>query len=508
MNTPEAWQVLVNAALLGTGRQPFQSPSVEGSVAPLFNQLEPLAPERRLLSMAAILTAYHQAGYVPPHSEQRESSPDPCPPDPQPRCNRQAEAYFKQLQGELRPLMREWLDHLAQQQQRVPESCLPELLTVGSRYAELRPHIQAVMGERGRWLAAQNPDWQTMVNAVPQFSQTLWDTGERSLRLQALAQLRAQDPTQARELLAQSWQQEPAVERRTFLPVLAEHLSLEDEPFLEAALDDRTQGVRHKAVTLLVRLPLSRLSQRMQERLVELVKVSATDPITVDIRLPSEVSPAMVRDGISQDPPRQMGEKAWILQQLVASAPLALWTEAFPLTIAAWLKQAQTSEVGELLLKGWTLATIDQQDPAWAEALFCSFKVDAQGWGQLVQIIPPERMAVICETFPTQQLSNIKGQMWQLLPAPWPAAVGDLALRWIQAKLQQEKQAHWEMPMLLDAIALQFPWDRIPTALKLKVDHVDDNWQTLLQTRFFDVLRFRQSMAAAIHHSDSQETPR
>ena len=51
-----------------------------------------------------------------------------------------------------------------------------------------------------------------------------------------------------------------------FLSVLADGLSLADEPLLEAALDDRAAEVRSWAAYLLARLPGSALGQRMAER--------------------------------------------------------------------------------------------------------------------------------------------------------------------------------------------------------------------------------------------------
>ena len=41
---------------------------------------------------------------------------------------------------------------------------------------------------------------------------------------------------------------------------------MDDEPFLESALDDRSREVRQQAADLLTRLPDSRLALRMAER--------------------------------------------------------------------------------------------------------------------------------------------------------------------------------------------------------------------------------------------------
>ena len=127
---------------------------------------------------------------------------------------------------------------------------------------------RTILGVRGRWLAAKNPKWRKYagVNEAAEPDGALGDrriaraTGARS------GALRETDPGRARELVASTFAADPADQRAKFVGELARGLSMEDEPFLEAALDDRSKEVRRQAAELLRCLPESRLCLRMIER--------------------------------------------------------------------------------------------------------------------------------------------------------------------------------------------------------------------------------------------------
>ena len=82
-----------------------------------------------------------------------------------------------------------------------------------------------------------------------------------------LEAVRNADPARGRGLLARQLGERTGRRAGDLLAGLAAGLSDDDEPFLEAALDDRSAGVRQVAVDLLGRLPSSRRAARMAERL-------------------------------------------------------------------------------------------------------------------------------------------------------------------------------------------------------------------------------------------------
>ncbi len=77
----------------------------------------------------------------------------------------EAQAYadrrlLQMLSGEYPQLLPEWLQAVAVAQRRVPEEALPDLLDFGQARRELHEAISGVLGQRGRWLARLNPDWE------------------------------------------------------------------------------------------------------------------------------------------------------------------------------------------------------------------------------------------------------------------------------------------------------------------------------------------------------------
>src|SRR5262249_42032067 len=156
--------------------------------------------------------------------------------------------------------------------------------------------ILPVLGARGRWLAAQNPNWN--YTAVD-FDEALWGTGVRDQRLALLANLRRRDAARARDLLTATWEQESPKDRAHFLAALENGLSLEDEAFLESCLDDRRKEVRRAAADLLGRLPESALCQRMLERGRPLLtfKLNRLKRKVIEVTLPESCDKTMQRDG-------------------------------------------------------------------------------------------------------------------------------------------------------------------------------------------------------------------
>jgi hypothetical protein len=323
-------------------------------------------PEEALLSAAAALSLYQQAGQLPVKDNQ--PLPEPCQPEELPCCNHRAGQYLRlMLLNEREKLLPEWLSAATQAGQRAPEDCLPGLLELGRNSRSLHSAILPVLGNRGHWLAAQNPEWDY---AVGKDIDETWTTGSRVTR-QLLQQLRAKDPAAARERLAAVWEQEKSEERLALLNVFQTGLSLDDEPFLEAALDDRRKEVRQKAAELLAHLPESRLCQRMTQRVRPLLILQEKrNRLHLDFTLSDAAEQGMARDGIdSKQPPHLLGTNAWKLLQMVAAMPLSVWYEINGQPPTEWIQAAKRSEWDRTLVEGWAIAALRQGNIEWAEVL-------------------------------------------------------------------------------------------------------------------------------------------
>lgn len=221
----------------------------------------------------------------------------------------------------------------------------------------------------------------------------IWETSTRATRQALLTRLRAQSPLTARALVETTWKSEKADDRAAFVATFATGLSMDDEPFLEAALDDRSKEVRRTAASLLSRLPESRLVQRMIARVQPLVTWKPSPPARIGVTLPDVCDKAMIHDSIEPKPPRhvQIGERVWWLQQMIAAIPLTFWTETWKTTPADLLATARlNAEWCDLLLEGWRMAARNQQDQTWVDALLTAGEITDRT-EDLLYLLSPEQ---------------------------------------------------------------------------------------------------------------------
>jgi Family of unknown function (DUF5691) len=387
------WSEIVTAAVIGSERQEIKIPKTSDSLSELVARLDNNDRERVLLGAAAAAALYLRAGRLP--VKDHRSLPEACPHDDVPRCNPGAGERLKlMLRGQYQELLPEWLACVAAARQRVQEELLPSVLDLWTARFELSEAILAVLGNRGKWLAAQSAEWRAIFGFA---DGSVWEDGSIDQRRIYLENLRRRDPAGARELVATAWEQESPKNRADLLQTLAQGLSPDDEPLLERALDDKWSMVRRTAADLLSRLPESALVDRMRERAMRHIafKDRARGRLEIEIALPEVRGEEMIRDGIVKVPPHsQIGERAWWLQQMLTAVPPSFWLQRSQRTINELLKAGKKSEWSQLLLNGWSRAAVGFGDVEWIESLLdiSSDHLPAEG---LFGGLPPERQELI-----------------------------------------------------------------------------------------------------------------
>lgn len=407
----EVWQEALKIALIGTERQAPTSLATAEPLSRLGAEWDMEEKERNLLRASGLLTAYRRAGYRPIQSG--ETPPAPAEANEKPAVpGVWMQDLMAMVAGQYREALPEWLQLASEQGWRFPEEHLVELLDFGHGHPELRAALLPLLGMRGRWLAAQNPDWHYALQfslfeiendweaeAVAEETEKIWQTGTKEERVVLLHRLRRSDPGRARALVESTWKQDVPAERAEFAATFIAGLSMEDEPFLETALDDKRKEVRTAAQDLLARLPESRFCQRMWERLRPLVqlqtseavapqqegqgglwnrframmtpKAAATPAEIILVTLPQLCDKAMIRDGIeAKSPVSGVNEKTWWLRQMLERIPLALWSREWQRAPAAIVAANRSEEWSRTLLESWTLVLRQDRDPEWATALF------------------------------------------------------------------------------------------------------------------------------------------
>jgi hypothetical protein len=335
--------------------------------APLDELLPPAdanQPEAALWLSLGVLDLWERSGFLPSDGP-AQAAPDAAPHERLRGCPARAETVLAQLLRGLHPagLQSEWLRLLQRYGGHLPARFLPRLLDAATRQPALRPQLLPVLGERGRWLARVQAEWAwATADANADMDDAAWDTGTLEQRLAALCAWRERDPQGAREALAAAWPSETPEQRAALLPALTVNLSLDDEAFLETALDDRRKEVRTAAQQLLASLPGSQLGQRMLARLLPLLRLEKPwlGKAHIVVALPPEYHADMRRDGIGISSHPSIGEKAgWVVDMLAAIDP-RFWSRQFERTPRECISLAEASEFTAVLLRGWALGALRQ----------------------------------------------------------------------------------------------------------------------------------------------------
>lgn len=411
----KAWQALLQAALVGT-HKPWQLPQDDAGQAgtPINSMLQqafalaaPDAPGQ-LLRLAGALAICRHAGWLAPPAT--VALPTPAPTESRQLagdgCGNLLSAVLSQ--GPLR-LQIQVLQTINAAGLHAPALLLPDLLHLGRNSVAARASLLPALGERGRWLAAHNPEWSYACGAEEKAdSDSHWQHGSLEQRRAVLLAERAADPVKARTRLAADWASLPGKDRALLIQTLATGLQAEDEFFLNTQLSkDRAQDVRRAAADLLAALPSSAYSQRLAARLLPLVVVSkaATSGLmgrllgraaaSVTLDAPAQAGEDWKTEQIEAERPKfeTLGERAWWLYQLTCRSSLRWWTSHTGLDPAALVRLATASDWAEALLRGWTHAVQQQPDAEWAEALLLPNAAAAR-WGApsaLLALLPLEK---------------------------------------------------------------------------------------------------------------------
>ena len=395
----QTWEDILATAVVGTEQREFKLAAGEDELGRLLAQLSNTDREGSLLSAASVVALYSAAGIAPQVDAQ--PLPEACDRDDTSCAGaRSGQHLALMLEGEFSELVPEWLAAMNRANKRVPEEHLPALLDYGRVESSLREPICAVLGRRGEWLASQNPDW---VYATRRDEKDVWETATREERLLLLGSLRSADPAKARELLATTWAQESAKDRVAFLEKFASGLSLNDEPFLNEALQDRSVEVRRVARSLLAALP-SEFSRRLQELATELLsfKKGLIGKARIEVALPEDPIAWLKANGVEIDnPPRtatqSAGPKAWFLKELISLIPITHWSEIWQRPPLEIIRAGDENEWRESFVLGFVSAAQRDRDPDWIEALVAFTATDPKQppLVELVAYLPPARLEAL-----------------------------------------------------------------------------------------------------------------
>jgi len=275
-------------------------------------------PAEMLLAGAALERAYRRGGA----GSTTAAVPTPAPDDVRFTLPESSSAHLLSMLAAKATLLDEWFAVALEHNYRAPDHLVAELLSFARASEAHRESILQIVGERGRWLAAQNLEWSKLVR-TRDANPDVWRHGSSSQRTQWLIDTRRTDPALALAELRKSWGTERGEQKAAFVAALANGLSADDQPLLEEALDDRRKDVRRAAVEVLGQLPESEFGERMAARVRKWVRVERKlVRSTLVIVPPEEVDSAARRDGIEDRPNPHTDYRAEYVRQAIGSAPL------------------------------------------------------------------------------------------------------------------------------------------------------------------------------------------
>lgn len=483
--------------------------------------------ESRLWLAIGALDLWQRSGFQNAPAQDRPAQ-QPAPAEQLRPCPPRAEALLTLLLRGAHPagLLSEWLHLLAEHGGRLPARFLPNLLETAARQPRLRPLVAPLLGERGRWLARLQPDWDWAAAGDAAAQRTLvWETGSIEPRAAVLRAWRENDPAGARQALIDVWTTEPPEHRAALLPALAVRLHLDDEAFLEQALDDRRKEVRVAAQRLLARLPGSQLSQRMLGRVQPLLQIERRllRAPRLQLALPAECDAAMRRDGVGAAPWPGLGEKTgWVVDMLAAIDP-RVWLDQFDKERSprALLDLAASSEFAAALIRGWALASVQHGLTSWLqhigqwwtgaspalrdavpdtlfEALGAAIRHDEHGG------LSALTDGFSSDWYTDQGLVRLLHMLADQGAGSWPAAPSRRILQRIEAALPSlPALPHpWAFRQLLSSLALALdPASACACADRLHdVARPDGQWRDALNS-FSSTVRFRHEMILSFQES-------
>lgn len=370
------WDRLLAVATLGTRRAPVNETTL-WPVAELAPAGSEAAAELKFLRAVAAQRLYDIAGT---RSAAQGVSDEHAPMQiDRTRFVSEAAAMrlLRMIRGQHPELIQEWSKLALVAGRQLPPQFVPLALNHLKPTEAMR--LGDLLGPTGQWLVRMNPEWK-LAFTVDAPSHERWLSGTFEERRSELLAMRKQDSTRAREWLQETWAKDPPDEREAFLRSLATGLSLADETFLEAALDDKRKPVRQAAVQLLAGLPESQLSRRHCSRLDVLVGVDekkgllaklGKPKLKLAITLPEAIDKATQRDGVDAKPPahRKIGERAFWLSQMVALAPLPYWTSRFQCDASMFVAAVMDSDYASELLPALSEAARRYPQREWLLAL-------------------------------------------------------------------------------------------------------------------------------------------
>ena len=369
----ECWNNIINTAMIGTDKKTISSgelPADINDAASVIMANESDDKEEQFLQIASLVFNYRQCGVLPVKKEQ--ISLPVAAAEEKEYCGVNALQTLKDIfNAESIPLLKLWLQHCAEKNQIVFPELLPDLLSTGAQEKKLQTLISNCCGKRGEWLSRFNEAWDFSSH---QTAEEQWETGTPEQRKNILKQTRMVHPTQAREWLQQTWTQEEAGTKLSFLDILSVNIGEEDLPFLESLSAEKSKKIKDAAIDLLRQTPGSAIVLQHQEALAQSVflkkekaMLGLSSKTVLQFQWPSKVDDAVFKNGISKlSGTKEFTDEEFIIYQLIQSVPPSFWEKQLAGGPEEIIHYFQKEAIGKKMIPALVIAIRKFNDSRWA----------------------------------------------------------------------------------------------------------------------------------------------
>lgn len=353
------WQDTVKQAILGSQRSEHVLPLAVPELQSRQQHWQHLSREQQVLNALALVAAYHGAGQT--GYANRAIVPTAAASETETYCSKPVQQLLQRyLHEENHGLLKEALALLSTHRQLLPPDSLADFLAWAITHRADAAQVRNVIGQRGLWLCALNPDWQALSGGTDDSDGVAWLNAHGAVRGSLFADALATDWALTFERLQQQWPLENAKDKQVLLEALASQPAAELLPFLQAIQHDRSLAVRWQTTKLMAKLQDPDTMSLLLQTLASILTVQK--PLLgkrqLAVHLPETLSEIWQKRGLQEkldylpDTQERIGNKAgWLYQWLGLANPASLGRQ-LDLGLPTLLAAAKRCDFAAVLLNG------------------------------------------------------------------------------------------------------------------------------------------------------------
>lgn len=425
-------------------------------------------------------------------------------------CSFRTQQHLKSiLNGTYAAAFQEFLSLLKQHKFVLPMAEMPNLLNQALKNKQFWKDIRPLIGEKGKWLAEQHPEWKKLLGAAP--IQANWQSIKDELKqLQAFKQKRRQQAAQALSELVALWPEMAYKKQAKFLAALRIELSMADEDFLESCLLHTRKEVRLEAANILYKLPDAKLVQRLFGYASSCVALKGASLV---IDLPDQPPKATQKEGIYPKGSKYPGglSLSW-LYQMLERIPLVYWQTHWQVDSSKVVRLfAQSTQPSLLNAISQSVARFPDVDAAEAlitlwlntpQKKYWEHKSATKIYAQVSNRFFNKKAIEWLEHYgPFVPAEGMMAQWLVLSPHEWTVPLTKIVILGFQDVVHNRSIQYWQLhhyQQLIEQAAYQSTTAILPDLQYVWRDsrHSWGRWNVAVE-KFLQVLKFRVEMQKA-----------